>query len=434
MKSFLYITIIVFVILFSNNLKAYDTVRYNLQTTSDTTINLSNINIYGLRIYGNGITEHTNSLVRVLLFGQNDEIILVNEFLFPIDSIGLHYFSYTEEGVLIDNLVADKLNIYVKNSSVRLDSIIFYADRTERSMSDTICYDAIVSHKIERLNLNLEKNGYIWRANVPYYSYYFINRNYLYYGANTYGFDFYGNGIFSPTTPNKPTKTTSIYVNFWDWRYRHGAMDETSFYWDGNPDSFWHIPSSSVHQERNGWMTKIHCQFGNNGAPWDRCTSGCFLFAPTTTVACNLNLYYNQHLDIDLSEQFSMDCSSYVTRTCYNGGHTNEVLDAFLYDGVVDEACYPYINDTSDCTYSFPETNKIYISDYNACGSTYSVCSDEDLKEKLITKGPMSANLGGHSMCLVGFGLVYPNMILDTDNSYGNITILESRALPPIVL
>lgn len=167
-------------------------------------------------------------------------------------------------------------------------------------------------------------------------------------------------------------------------------------------------------------MTKIHNQYG--GTPWGTCHNGCFLFAPINAIEARLNLYYNQHLNYDLSEQEPMDCSPHpLIGNCWEGGSVNLVFYYIKYYGIVNESCFPYMFNDTLCTLkcSNPEHN-IFIENYI---SSSHLPTENYLKSKLINSGPLATTDYGHAMCLVGYGIVESGMVLDTDNSYGSIVV-----------
>ena len=111
--------------------------------------------------------------------------------------------------------------------------------------------------------------------------------------------------------------TESSLTESFDWRNRHGANDPDSPYYDGDPTG-------------SGWITSVKNQRG--------CGS-CWAFAATGATEALANIYFNEHIDLDLSEQEALSCSG--AGSC-KGGLPGKTLDYYTSDGVVDEACFPY--------------------------------------------------------------------------------------------
>lgn len=288
---------------------------------------------------------------------------------------------------------------------MQLDSIRLFESEKELMQYDITSYDYKINQKILQLNSNLESEGYIWRSDTAVWKEKMISRNYDYFGHNSYAYEYYAYGIYSRFIPDTREYFNSAFINHWDWRERHGATDSTSPYWDGDPDAYFEYAiGDSIHEQGNGWMTRIHCQRCNYGAPYERCGSGCFLFSPVNAVEARMNLYYNQHLDYNLSEHEAMECNPYSNRTCYNGGFVSQVLRYIRDYGIVNESCFPYINDTCSCSKkcTVPE-QKVQIVGYQK----YYYSNDIDsLRKQLIEKGPMTFAYDGHATCLVGYGTI----------------------------
>jgi uncharacterized protein (TIGR02145 family) len=109
-----------------------------------------------------------------------------------------------------------------------------------------------------------------------------------------------------------------------------------------------------------------------------------------------INLYYNQHIDYDLSEQQLVSC---ITGNCY-GGSTGEGLGYIQRKGIVNESCFPYQAADLNCDDICPvPSDSVKISEYN----WFNPYAD-DLK-KLLIRGPVSLAIASwnHAVTLVGY-------------------------------
>ncbi len=155
----------------------------------------------------------------------------------------------------------------------------------------------------------------------------------------------------------------------------------------------------------------------------------CSEFAFVDAFESQINLYYNQHLDLDLSEQMKVDCN-----------HGTSPLKISSNDMLVDEKCSPFVNRDIYCNGEYQSTQEDkccdtpYLCDdwqdrtWKSLG--YDIChifpyttgrnclsfeeinseekvkqADDEIKMLLISKGPIKAHITGmgHSMLLVGY-------------------------------
>ncbi|MEI7463279.1 MAG: C1 family peptidase [Candidatus Taylorbacteria bacterium] len=189
------------------------------------------------------------------------------------------------------------------------------------------------------------------------------------------------------------------------------------------------LPDSWDWRNVNGenWMTPVKDQ-GYAGT--------CWAFANVGALEAQINLYYNKHLDVNLSEQMVVDCSNLGPITqlstlpaqcggdnmCYPG--YNYCKDSYI--GVADENADLYdvqrssTGDPSMCDYSHIASNwnsrvwKIssfhdykFVSDRGTpqCSKQTMNLNKDEFKELLIQKGPLDSGITSwtHAMVLVGF-------------------------------
>ena len=203
------------------------------------------------------------------------------------------------------------------------------------------------------------------------------------------------------------------------------------------------LPKSFDWRNRHGenWLTSVKSQ-GSTGA--------CHEFGIIGAFEAQVNLYYNQHINLDLSEQMYVDCQhgtasiadfsdakqSCVDANCWNTYYCKEV-----YTGLVDEACSPYAGRDIFCNGIYQSTqgdrccNIPYFCSnwkertwknsgfkqyavppfygHTLCENNQVITTLEKIKETLISRGPLKASVssklvipgsqGNHSMVLVGY-------------------------------
>jgi len=113
-------------------------------------------------------------------------------------------------------------------------------------------------------------------------------------GYNLRGFDYYDGGVFEFLGHSEYPKVNSNWVKHFDWRERHGANDSLSLYWDGDILG-------------TGWLTSVKDQ-GKYGT--------CWAFSAVGLTEVMANLFANDHLDFDLSEQYLISCDSIEEGDC----------------------------------------------------------------------------------------------------------------------
>jgi len=129
------------------------------------------------------------------------------------------------------------------------------------------------------------------------------------------GFEYYRGGVFELQSNSTDSRTLSVQAN--------GSLVK-NFTW-GN-------------RHGENWITSVKNQAS--------CGS-CWAFAATGATEAVTNLYYNQHLDLDLAEQDALSCSH--AGNCEEGGFAYQALDYFHTTGIVDESCFPYTATDQSC-------------------------------------------------------------------------------------
>jgi len=174
-------------------------------------------------------------------------------------------------------------------------------------------------------------------------------------------------GIFEIKSDSPSQAQATAVSNFpevWDWRNVHGE----------------------------NWNTSIKDQGG--------CGS-CWAFGATAATETNINLFYNQHADFNLSEQDAVSCSK--AGSC-EGGSQESTLRYYFNTGIVDENCFPYQASDSACLAKCGNwTDR--LTKTGGIETYWTVDNEDQLKRLLLEKGSLSISLGKwhHAMALVGY-------------------------------
>lgn len=366
-----------------------------------------NVPIYGLSISGTSVVPNKCSHVRVVLKAKDGKEYLVyetNSLLSSISSnvlsnVGIETLSLEgvqPETLLINvvegNLTVSKLHYTTTAPTQRAREIATLATTDLR----TLQAEAIV----EQLNVNLQNQNKLWRAGVTDLALMSYEEKKNIFGdtiPNLQGLEYYKGGIFnlsdilsgsgslmeesdveSMSSPQRATVASatpeSQYVNEFDWSNRHGK----------------------------NWITPASNQIGQT----------CWVFAPVAQVEAYINLYYNQLLNYDLSENDIIACFS----PNYNPNKGGYMSDAYRYMrnfGIIDQASFP--NDlslTCDDKNAVPQDvisiGNTYTDYSNAWGGT-TLPSDDFIKGRIIDcpvlfrASAPKYNGNGHCFILTGF-------------------------------
>jgi C1A family cysteine protease len=363
-----------------------------------------------------------DSLVRIILVDENNNEYLVYE-AFPLIE-GTNQISIKdacEETCAIPGIVASAAKIIVNDASITIKSYSINSEKnpdakaslTGKAIKSSINskkkldYNAKVSlkmkadkikaekeaKKIEKINKRIGEKSLTWLAGETTISKMSYNEKRKLFGLdekgeqempNLQGFEYYKGGVFvmpsaetadSPTgnlitdrckvesecpQEEEPAIRPEVLYQGWDWRIAHGE----------------------------NWMTPAKDQ--------GQCGS-CYAFAAIGSAEARINLYYNQHLNINLSEEHLIKivpggCSgSYPYNNPYEG----------MKKGITTEQCSPYIEPNGIYTLCPDWKNKLWkISDYYRVSDT-----DDNLKLTIRSAGPISFLLNSwwHRMVLIGY-------------------------------
>ena len=364
----------------------------NTFTTNTTILPFGAINsISSLSVNGSLNLSCDSSLLRVILVDKNSKEYMIYEaYGMIVNSMSFSFSNKADETALLFNVVPTSIKIIVRNASITISTFIVdqtvltssqSSIETQRNANNTIVNNA----KIAILNQQIANHCMNWKAGITSLSQNtFENRlisletsdNYL-----SYGYEYYKSGAFSmPIYQNcsklKSGTDNSILYEF-DWRNKHNACQ---------PNSSYYKAGDSI-----GWLTPIKGQGSICGS--------CWCFSTVGTLELYTNLYFNRHLDFDLSEQEVLSCSH--AGTCA-GGDQNSSLAWVVKNGLVSEATFPYVASNIPCPLGLISIVKPPYS--NGIG----IINSDNLKKSLVKFGPLNIGVNYpwgklHAMVLIGW-------------------------------
>ena len=355
----------------------------------------SESDIGGLSIDGHFLRIDDNFLVRILLIDKQGKKHLIMELYKEIcDTSSFDFSDYCEETVALDNVQPHKIELHVIGAELQLSGVNLAKKISNRKSRRTAVFEAAEAAKkehvqdvVNRINRYNETHNKIWRAGITPLSLksYDDKKRILGFDDNssTGAFEYYIDGIFEigePDGTNPSRSSSNIYVDEFDWRDRHGK----------------------------NWITSVKNQ---------QDMGYCCAFTAVGVTEAMMRLYYNQLIDIDLSEQEAACCNGRAKP--WKGMRIEEPLNYIRNHGVCDEYSYPFVNDTmqADC-----HSNEIMPNEIVSIGNYISVVrSEESLKQALITHGPLCSSVHfwgyepdgvtkwyrNHAMPIVGYGQLH---------------------------
>jgi hypothetical protein len=290
----------------------------------------------------------------------------------------------------LNNIIPDSIKIEIKNATVDLGHISVSNANTFKNVTNKDIQSKITfnkhnqdSIKIDKINSFIKKKGQIWVAGETPISKLTYDQKKKYYRdviPIIYGIEYYRGGIFEipgSSTRSVAKTTTSTVVESFDWRNRHGQ----------------------------NWLSPVRLQIGPT----------CNEYAAVGTVEGLVNLYYNQHLDLNLSEQDVLACA--YLPLGYVGATLENALIYCAATGVVDDYCFPMVDGTFEtlCEEKCENpTEKIKITDIQIFNTSSYEDPVTELKKFIIQYGIIAGRIAdwNHAMALVGYGTIKENDII----------------------
>ncbi len=358
----------------------------------------------GRAVFGAGITARVTlqgeaSLARVVLVDDSGNEYLVYEvYSLTADKKSFFVNNVCEETKLLNAVTPVLLRIELLGAKMELQNLATvttspYPRNAIAKMRQTLRIEQ-EKQKIDLLNESIKKKGMEWTAGHTSLSMLTYAQKKMMFQkddmlANLQGFEYYAGGVFTlnSNTPDISVSTTQTMIDSFDWRSRHGANDPNSPYYDGD-------------KLGGGWDTEIKDQ------AYPQYCGSCWAHSTLAGAEMLANLYYNDHIDMDLSEQELMECSDACSfgKGC-NGGSPSKASRWVVKHGVMEEDAFPYkasnspvCGDSSDN----PIENLRFPASINISGSS---ASEDSLKRFLIHYGPLNVGISSmsHAMSLVGF-------------------------------
>jgi PKD repeat protein len=335
---------------------------------------LINTRINGLSISADIRLDGPESNVRFIL-QDNDYLEYMVYEMYDLLASGatVSVKDLAEETVLLDDIRPGLLRIEISDATVVLRDISYVRSDSpglksaiSRNELDNLRHE----EKIRQLNQSILKKGQLWAAGRTEISDLTYSEKKALFGESTFppGFEYYCGGIVE-TSPMLKSASVDRMIEKWDWRDRHGK----------------------------NWLTPVKNQ-GSCGS--------CWAFAATGATEALVNLFYNQLINLDLSEQHLLSCSG--AGTC-NGGYPSTALDFIAKTGIIDEQAFPYkASDISCNNKSSLPAQQIKIAGKVDFGTSQWPTTEESLKKMIIRYGPVSGGVYDwlHAMTLVGWQVV----------------------------
>ncbi|MBR1564196.1 MAG: hypothetical protein IJ650_02495 [Paludibacteraceae bacterium] len=390
-------------------LGTYMTIKHldisNNYILSDTIIILPEVGpISGLSVSGSVELQGTESVVRIILIDKEDKEYLVFEDYYLSAKNSIHSFNNVAlETILLDSVIPQEIRVIVRNSLLNISEMHYNMRQSYQSEKLSSLKNKIKEKQQEyvasKWNESNRESKLYWYASSTMLSQMSYTEKKRYFNATddgfiSDGFEYYAGGIFyvrnHKNSINSAIEETAeeditdlsrdneytTFVDYFDWRNRHGK----------------------------NWVTSVKNQlipFNSSGG------GGCWAFSACAAVESSINLYYNQLLYYDLSEQQLSSCpSEHSCGSFKSGGYPDRALDYIRDYGVVTEECLPFYNDDSIpceemCT---SPVDLISIQGYNSI-----MKSETTLKKALISFGPLSSGFSNgfmnHALILVGFSV-----------------------------
>ena len=201
--------------------------------------------IYGLAVSGNVTLNNDNSVVRVILLDQKfNEYLVYEAYSLLEDNLSFSVVNSSEETSLLNWVSPYLVRIEVTDASISLDSLTYASGVPAGTDFQKVKKEkkaAQSQEKINKINQSLKKKGKHWfagKTSVSALTY--AERKKLYGQSNIPpGIEYYSGGIIEVDSDLESAASTSLYVDEWDWRNRHGQNWITTIKNQGSCGSCW---------------------------------------------------------------------------------------------------------------------------------------------------------------------------------------------------
>lgn len=350
--------------------------------TTDTTLQSGiNESILGLSVSGNVyLNADDDSYARIILedtYGY--EYLVYDVYPWLVGSDETSFENIALETLSLPNITPKNLRIEIHNATLHLASFIYSKGsrlNADMNLSGSMS-EKQVQVLVDKLNENLKFRNMPWRAKTTPISTLTYEEKKSMFGGKVpqmYGFEHYGGGVFvmpgNHTASNRmlANRSASNYVSEWDWRNRHGK----------------------------NWMSPVQDQ--------ETCGT-CWAFTAIGVLESYVNLYFNNIINLDLSEQELVSCIPY--KSCDSRGNAGSDGLAYIsQNGVVNEGCFPYSLLNPDCSQKCQNPmERVFVDGYS------NIYNSEDSIKKHLFKSPIVIGLvyPEHDMVLAGYKKVEEN-------------------------
>lgn len=364
------------------------------------------------------------SFARIILNDTNGNEYLVFGTDYMIYEKGRSEFNnICEETCDLNSIIPSSIRIELQNAELHINNLNFVEEATAAykasAMQKAQKKDIQIKSKIDKINEKNKKEGSDWVAgDNPLFRLSYSEKKEFFGGElpNLYGFDAYKSGYFELPEDVKNMQIQSIPEDEEVELLTFSATPTSSSETGGGGNSFGvggsNLPLSfdwsgryAKNWNNENWMTPIKNQLG--------CGS-CWVFGTIGAMEGVINLYYNQHLDIDLSEQQIVSCGESASFKCslaifgckWGTLMPSCALKYIKNYGVADESCFLYTATNNNCGNKCNDWSKRAwkINNYRRVTT-----SNNDVKKALITKGPLMTSIRPlhHVMTTTGYG-IYP--------------------------
>lgn len=321
--------ILKFLLIFCLSLNSYSQNTITIDTTINTDCEIfpfqTGDTIYSLRLNGQAILNSDTSLVRVILSDEGfDDYMIFETYPLISDNDTVVIENKCDETCYFDEFLPYSIKFEISDGSIYIDDILCDNEYTDNAlMLQVQAKYEMDTVKADQMKITVKEYKMNWKPGTNSISRLYYSDKKRLFGDkyNLLGFDYYKGGIYESIGSLKSLDTSNLVKTF-DWRNRHGA---------NNPDSPYYDYDDST---KTGWLTSIK----NQAEPLPNCGS-CYAHSAIGATEAVINLYYNSHLDFNLSEQ------ELVCDPDNNGCISGSPLVSLGYirtDGVVSEDCFKY--------------------------------------------------------------------------------------------
>lgn len=358
--------------------------------------------IAGLSVSGNAhFINENDCYIRVILKDEyNYEYLVYENYPLLAGGLSAKFTNAAIETKMMGNVTPQYIRMELHNATLSIESITYnrFTSIDEGKNNLDMIIKEQCQHISDILNENLAKRKLTWRAGVTDMALINYEEKKAMFGGNVpqfYGFDYYKGGIFvmpnSQKTSNlsyapERSANSNQYVSEWDWRNRHGK----------------------------NWMTPVK----NQGL----CGS-CWAFSSIATFEAYINLYYNQLLNYDLSEQEIVSCGNAGNCT---SGYLFRALNHIKTSGAIPENCFPYTATVEDCNNKCANPSDVLsFSQYS-----YAYNTVEDSINKLLFKNPICFGIRtwSHFITLIGYKKIVAGDYCFMASNYNYQTYIPSNS------